>query len=68
MRKIIVGLPIEIDGIEHSSMTDQEKYEYAMNLCLPLMAGKDFCCFFRKKSRAKKILQRENSRRRMPRR
>lgn len=30
MKKIIVGLPIEIDGIEHSSMTDQEKYEYAM--------------------------------------
>jgi hypothetical protein len=30
MKKIIVGLPIEIDGIEHNSMSDQEKYEYAM--------------------------------------
>lgn len=28
--KVIVGLPIEIDGINHDEMNDQEKYEYAM--------------------------------------
>lgn len=28
--KIIVGLPIEIDGIDHNKMSDREKYEYAM--------------------------------------
>lgn len=28
--KIIVGLPIEIDGIDHNTMSDKEKYEYAM--------------------------------------
>ena len=28
--KIIVGLPLEIDGIDHNKMSDKEKYEYAM--------------------------------------
>ena len=28
--KVIVGLPIEIDGINHDTMSDQEKYDYAM--------------------------------------
>ena len=28
--KVIVGLPIEIDGINHDAMSDEEKYEYAM--------------------------------------
>ena len=27
--KIIVGLPL-IDGIDHNTMSDKEKYEYAM--------------------------------------
>lgn len=29
--KVIVGLPIEIDGINYDAMTDKEKYDYAMN-------------------------------------
>lgn len=28
--KVIVGLPIEIDGIDHNTMSDKEKYDYAM--------------------------------------